>query len=46
MRAGKHDFAEVAVYASVLGALLGWRLWRRVQHQVRASPGEISAQER
>lgn len=29
MRAGKNDFAEVAVYAGVLGALLGWRLWRR-----------------
>ena len=29
MRAGKRDFAEVAVYATVLGLLLGWRLWRR-----------------
>lgn len=29
MRAGKNDFAEVAVYAALLGALLGWRLWRR-----------------
>ena len=29
MRAGKNDFAEVAVYAGVLGLLLGWRLWRR-----------------
>lgn len=28
MRAGKNDFAEVAVYAGVLTALLGWRLWR------------------
>lgn len=28
MRAGKNDFAEVAVYAGVLMALLGWRLWR------------------
>ena len=28
MRSGKNDFAEVAVYAAVLGALLGWRLWR------------------
>ncbi|HSO44415.1 MAG TPA: sulfoxide reductase heme-binding subunit YedZ, partial [Rhodoferax sp.] len=28
MRAGKNDFAEVAVYAAVLAALLGWRLWR------------------
>lgn len=27
MRAGKNDFAEVAVYAAVLGVLLGWRAW-------------------
>lgn len=26
MRAGKNDFAEVAVYALILGSLLGWRL--------------------
>jgi sulfoxide reductase heme-binding subunit YedZ len=31
MRAGKNDFAEVAVYAAILGALLGWRVWRRVR---------------
>jgi len=30
MRAGKNNFAEVLVYAAILGALLGWRLWRRV----------------
>jgi methionine sulfoxide reductase heme-binding subunit len=35
MRAGKQDFAEVAVYAAVLSGLLGWRLWRRVR---RSSP--------
>jgi sulfoxide reductase heme-binding subunit YedZ len=28
MRSGKNDFAEVLVYAGVLGALLLWRLWR------------------
>jgi sulfoxide reductase heme-binding subunit YedZ len=28
MRAGKHNFAEVAVYAASLGSLLGWRLLR------------------
>lgn len=27
MRAGKNDFAEVAVYAAILGGLLGWRVW-------------------
>jgi len=26
MRAGKHNFAEVAVYAAVISGLLGWRL--------------------
>ena len=33
MRAGKNNFAEVAVYASVLGVLLGWRLWRKFSGQ-------------
>lgn len=27
MRAGKNDFAEVAVYAAILASLLGWRVW-------------------
>lgn len=31
MRAGKNDFGEWAVYAGVLGMLLGWRLWRRLR---------------
>ncbi|MEJ6000663.1 sulfite oxidase heme-binding subunit YedZ [Paucibacter soli] len=29
MRAGKHNFAEPAVYGAVIAALLGWRLVRR-----------------
>jgi sulfoxide reductase heme-binding subunit YedZ len=29
MRAAKHNFAEVAVYAAVIALLLGWRLWRQ-----------------
>ena len=31
MRAGKNDFAEVALYAALIALLLGWRLqrWRR-----------------
>lgn len=29
MRAGKNNFAEVFVYAAVLGVLLGWRVWHR-----------------
>ncbi len=28
MRAGKNNFAEVWVYATVLALLLGWRVWR------------------
>ena len=28
MRAGKNNFTEVAVYASILGSLLGWRVQR------------------
>jgi sulfoxide reductase heme-binding subunit YedZ len=28
MRAGKNNFAEVAVYASVIAVLMGWRLRR------------------
>jgi sulfoxide reductase heme-binding subunit YedZ len=37
MRAGKNDFAEVALYAAILAVLLGWRLlqWTRK----RAAPG-------
>lgn len=31
MRAGKNDFAEVAVYAAILGTLLGWRAWQRLR---------------
>jgi sulfoxide reductase heme-binding subunit YedZ len=31
MRAGKNDFAEVAVYAAVIAALLLWRLQRRLR---------------
>lgn len=29
MRAGKNDFAEVAPYAAIIVAMLGWRLWHR-----------------
>jgi methionine sulfoxide reductase heme-binding subunit len=31
MRAGKNDFAEVAVYAVILGVLLAWRIRRYVK---------------
>jgi methionine sulfoxide reductase heme-binding subunit len=29
MRSGKSDFTEVYVYAGIVVALLGWRVWRR-----------------
>ncbi len=35
MRASKNNFAEVQVYAGVLGLLLGWRLWRAFSGQGR-----------
>lgn len=36
MRAGKNDFAEVAVYAGVIALLLGARLWRRIAPRLNA----------
>jgi sulfoxide reductase heme-binding subunit YedZ len=43
MRAGKNDFAEVAVYGAIIIALLGWRVlrWRRSRPR-----GSIMAQQR
>ena len=37
MRAGKNDFAEVFVYAAVLGVLLGWRGVRFIRNRATAS---------
>ena len=40
MRAGKNDFAEVAVYGAILASLLAWRVWaalrKRKASRVRA----------
>lgn len=36
MRSGKNDYAEVAVYAVILGVLLGWRLLRFIRKRVDA----------
>ncbi len=33
MRSGKNNFAEVYVYAAILGSLLLWRWWYRVKTQ-------------
>lgn len=39
MRAGKNDFAEVALYAAILAVLLGWRAWHRWR---RPQPGRAA----
>ncbi|MGE0096992.1 MAG: sulfite oxidase heme-binding subunit YedZ [Hydrogenophaga sp.] len=44
MRSGKNDFAEVAVYAAILAALLGWRLWRRFRPAAAGAPGGAGRQ--
>jgi sulfoxide reductase heme-binding subunit YedZ len=44
MRAGKHNFAEVAVYATILGVLLGWRFVDRFRTKARASPASSGPQ--
>ncbi len=38
MRAGKHNFAEVAVYAVILGSLLGWRIVQFARKRAQARP--------
>jgi sulfoxide reductase heme-binding subunit YedZ len=40
MRAGKNNFDEVIIYAAILGALLGWRVWNwyRKMHLKRMQP--------
>ena len=37
MRAAKRNFAEVAVYAAIIGVLLGWRLAQRWKKRLSAS---------
>jgi sulfoxide reductase heme-binding subunit YedZ len=36
MRAAKHNFGEWSVYAAIVAALLGWRLWRAGQRRATA----------
>jgi sulfoxide reductase heme-binding subunit YedZ len=38
MRAGKHNFAEVAVYAAIVAVLLGWRLARYLKARAAGVP--------
>jgi sulfoxide reductase heme-binding subunit YedZ len=42
MRAGKRNFAEVAVYAAIIGVLLGWRLLQFLKKK-RLKPGPAGA---
>lgn len=42
MRAGKHDFAEVALYAAILALLLGWRLWYRWRRAASSAAGRLA----
>jgi sulfoxide reductase heme-binding subunit YedZ len=42
MRAGKNDFAEVAVYAAILAVLLGWRVRKALQRR-RSGAGAPAA---
>jgi len=43
MRAGKNDFGEVAVYAAILAALLGWRVWNALRKRRAVRAGALSA---
>ena len=43
MRAAKNNFAEVAVYAAVLGVLLGWRVWKALAPRYFIKLGNHSA---
>jgi len=35
MRAGKHNFNEVAIYAAILGVLLGWRVLQFIKKKAQ-----------
>ena len=41
MRAGKHNFAEVAVYAAIILLLLGWRVWQAWPVVGRSNPAPV-----
>ena len=44
MRAGKNDFAEVAVYAVILGSLLGWRVAKKIGKKSFKPPSIVRSQ--
>lgn len=43
MRAGKNDFAEVAVYAAILATLLGWRVWDALRRRQAKRATHVNA---
>ena len=44
MRAGKNNFAEVAVYALILGGLLGWRVAQALKKRALKPPPVLKGQ--
>ena len=44
MRAGKNDFSEVAVYAVILGSLLGWRVAKAIGKRSFKPPSIVRSQ--
>jgi sulfoxide reductase heme-binding subunit YedZ len=49
MRSGKHLYGEVAIYASIVAVLLGWRVrqaWRQRRSASTAPPGRLEPQGR
>lgn len=44
MRAGKNNFAEVAVYAVILSSLLGWRLAQAIRKRGLKPPSALRSQ--
>ena len=44
MRAGKNNFAEVAVYAVILGSLLGWRVAQAIKKKALQPPSMLRSQ--
>lgn len=44
MRAGKHNFAEVAVYAAILGSLLGWRVAKAIKKKASQPSSMLRSQ--
>ena len=43
MRAGKNNFGEVFIYAAIIAALLGWRVWNSFVRQPRKPTAPVRA---